>query len=30
MATNDYHFITTWHLKSTIEEVSEIIGDAQG
>jgi len=27
MATNDYHFITTWHVKSTIEEVSEIIGN---
>ena len=30
MATNDYHFITIWGVKSTIEEVSEIIGDAQG
>jgi len=30
MATNDYHFITTWRVRSTIEEVSEIIGDAQG
>ena len=30
MATNDYHFITVWRVKSTIEEVSEIIGDAQG
>jgi hypothetical protein len=27
VATNDYHFITTWRIKSTIEEVSEIIGD---
>ena len=27
MATNDYHFITTWCVKSTIKEVSEIIGD---
>ncbi len=27
MATNDYHFITTWRVKSTIKEVSEIIGD---
>jgi hypothetical protein len=30
MATNDYHFITIWRVKSTIEEVSEIIGDARG
>src|SRR5574340_726846 len=29
MATNDYHFITQWRVKSTIKEVSEIIGDAQ-
>jgi hypothetical protein len=30
MARNDYHFITTWCVKSTIEEVSEILGDARG
>jgi hypothetical protein len=30
MATNDYHFITTWRIKSTIEEVSGIIGDPRG
>jgi hypothetical protein len=30
MATNDYHFITVWRVKSTIQEVSEIIGDARG
>lgn len=30
MATNDYHFITTWRVKSTVEEVSEIIGDPRG
>jgi hypothetical protein len=30
MATNDYHFITTWSVKSTVEEVSEIIGDPRG
>jgi hypothetical protein len=30
MATNDYHFITTWCVKSSIEEVSEIIGDPRG
>jgi hypothetical protein len=27
-ATNDYHFITVWRVESTIEEVSNIIGDA--
>jgi hypothetical protein len=30
MASNDYHFITTWHVKSTVEEVSEIIGEPRG
>ncbi len=30
MATNDYHFITTWRVKSSVEEVSEIIGDPRG
>jgi hypothetical protein len=30
MATNNYHFITVWRVKSTIQEVSEIIGDARG
>ena len=30
MTTNDYHFISVWRVKSTIEEVSEIIGDARG
>jgi len=30
MATNDYHFITTWRVMSTVEEVSEILGDPQG
>ena len=30
MASNDYHFITTWRVKSTIEEVSEIISDPRG
>jgi hypothetical protein len=27
MASNDYHFITHWHVKGTVEEVSKIIGD---
>jgi hypothetical protein len=30
MATNDYHFITVWRVKSTIEEVSEILEEARG
>lgn len=30
MASNDYHFITHWHVEGTLEEVSEIIGDAVG
>src|SRR5205085_9546323 len=29
MASNEYHFITHWRVKSTIEEVSNIIGDAR-
>ena len=28
MFNNDYHFITHWRVKSTVEEVSEIIGNA--
>lgn len=28
MAANDYHFITRWQVESTIEEVTEILGDA--
>jgi len=28
MPSNDYHFITHWRVKSTVEEVSEIIGNA--
>jgi hypothetical protein len=30
VASNDYHFITRWRVKSTVKEVSEIIGDAIG
>jgi hypothetical protein len=30
MASNDYHFITHWRVEGTLEEVSEIIGDAAG
>lgn len=28
MSANDYHFITHWRVRSTVEEVSEILGDA--
>jgi len=30
MPSNDYHFITTWHVPATREEISEVIGDATG
>ena len=29
MATNDYHFITTWRVKGTTNEVSDILGAAR-
>lgn len=28
MATNDYHFITRWRVKSTVKEVADILSDA--
>ncbi len=28
MASNDYHFITDWRVEGTIEEISDILGDA--
>lgn len=28
IASNDYHFVTTWRFKATCEEVSDILGDA--
>jgi len=28
MASNEYHFITTWHIAATPEEISEVLGDA--
>jgi len=28
MASNDYHFITEWHVESTLQEVAEILGNA--
>ncbi len=30
MATNDYHFVTEWTIPSTVEEISEVLGDAPG
>jgi hypothetical protein len=30
MAAADYHFITHWKVKSTVEEVYDILGDAPG
>ena len=29
MATNDYHFITDWRVQGTLQEVTDIIGDAE-
>ena len=28
MASNDYHFITHWRVKSSLEEVNAVLGDA--
>lgn len=28
MAGNDYHFVTTWRVTATLQEVNDIIGDA--
>jgi Polyketide cyclase / dehydrase and lipid transport len=28
MASNDYHFVTRWRVKSTVQEVADILGDA--
>jgi len=28
LASNDYHFITRWRVKSTVKEVTDILGDA--
>lgn len=30
MPANDYHFITTWHIRATREEISEVLADAAG
>lgn len=26
MATSDYHFITHWHVESTLSEITDILG----
>ena len=26
MTTNEYHFITHWNIKGTIEEIAEVLG----
>ena len=28
MASNDYHFVTVWHIPATPEEITEVLGDA--
>src|SRR5690242_5071551 len=28
MATNDYHFITHWRVPGTVQEISDLLGDA--
>jgi len=28
MSSNDYHFVTHWRVQSTVEEVSNVLGDA--
>ncbi|MGZ6270334.1 MAG: SRPBCC family protein [Candidatus Limnocylindrales bacterium] len=30
MASNDYHFVTTWHVPATAEEITDVLGDAPG
>ena len=30
MATNNYHFVTHWRMRSTCEEITEILHDASG
>ncbi len=30
MATNDYHFITDWRVQGALQEVADIIDDAEG
>ncbi len=30
MAANDYQFITTWRVPATADEISAVLGDAEG
>jgi hypothetical protein len=30
MATNDYHFVSHWTVPGTVDEVSDVLGDAAG
>jgi hypothetical protein len=30
MASSDYHFVTTWHVQGTLQEVADIIADGSG
>lgn len=30
MATNDYHFVTTWRIAASPDEISSVLGDAAG
>jgi len=30
MASNDYHFITTWLIHATADEITDVLGDASG
>ena len=29
MADNTYHFVTTWHVQSTVKEVTDVLADAR-
>jgi len=30
MSANEYHFVTKWRLEGTVEQVSDVLGDAEG
>jgi hypothetical protein len=30
MSANDYHFVTHWRVEGTVEDVSDVLGDATG
>ncbi len=29
MSANDYHFVSRWRMEATVEEVSDVLGDAE-